>query len=715
MFVDSISLMSVQPFGKRYSLQFHHEKKEKIYIQLLDRKTGRVTEKVLKGLQPKYYDYKNLPNEVRSEVDRFLSENGVSLDSNRVSKREELKGDSKIHKLASSAGISRKRKDHPTTSKGGDKHSKVERKTLVTPEDIEIRIQEAIEKDHVQALKKTLPELEGGINARLEYGCAALMIAVDEDALKCAKYLLNLGVRIEDHEREYTPLFTAAEKGHFEMVKLLLKYGANLTGEFHFNKETALSISASKFCHIFQSFLEDEYLLRIIPTDKSTHIWKMDDIEEFEGYWDQLSQLGCLWKAFSENDCLKYARDCASFFKGFLNAVDNRIGPPNKSHFNPRLFLLFKRLTQEMIDRAEIFALIDKKWKVLQEAPPSKVEDGYATDEDGDIQLVQKMTPLPPRSSKFSNLTRAEVKKYVEELNKELKTGKTEADIDWSKYPSFFIFQYRGIHYFRGYFTKNQRKDHRTTHHLNRIAPAGSVYHMCELTPGNHQMARESKVKEKVEVVQETFKKLEKSGPVKGYWRTTNIFGNYSDMVQQRMSNTYNSYMKDLKKPRHPAIQILSGAGIDKGYPHYATSDLPGHSLKYAYGQKKVEGLTEQRLRPVFQKDGKRLHPYPGKVFMTIFTPLEMHQHHTRHVAGMHNRKDIKLKGTVAPERETGFTGGVDPEISFYEELLVIPSFETYQKNYQEKYGISRRDFDSYKKKDSIVKASFGSKKKSEK
>ena len=526
-----------------------------------------------------------------------------------------------------SQGKKRKKPEFHREQQNSSKKTKLEEEVECTSitsssqnltQDLEKQAMSAIEKGQSEDLRILVSQMEGGIKTRLEYGCRLLLYAIDQNSVVCAEALLKMGARLEDHEREYTSLFTAVENGRLSMVKLLLKYGANITGEFHFNKETALSISAYKFCMEFQQFLSNK-LEQFSLSDKEL-------AHEMKQWWVKASnQRIPLHIGFSQENCIDYATDCLKFFSRNDALWDH---------------------SDEIARRALIFDIIRYKCLVIKETAPSTEEDNYATEEDETLELTHIIEPVVTSTNQFQNLSREQLEEHIKRLNLELNQGKSESDIDWSKYPRFFIAQYRGIHYYRHYFTKKQRADNRTTLHLNRIAPAPAAYFMSSLSPVQHQLARESTIELKRKIITDTFEELKNSGPTKQYWPKKDVnFNNSMDMMQQRLSNTYKSSMEDIANPQNPTTQLIFDRGIRKGYPHYATSDLPTHAFKYAFGQKTLEGFTENRLRPVFQENGKPLHPYPGKLFMTMFTPLQMHQHRTLHVIGKHNKKQITLRG----------------------------------------------------------------------
>lgn len=584
-------------------------------------------------------------------------------------------------------------------------------------------ITDAIDCDNVEQL--LMPITKHGVNTRLgEQGCSPLGYCVDQKAIKCLHFLLKRGARLEDHERNYTALFKSSENIAFEILQLLLKHGANITGEFDFNKETSLSITAFKFCHSFLNFLLEvdfeSFILKRLRKEAEelakdpahAEFFKKNSIDSIlnkkkeEGYcttgiraviefkdriinhWHKLRECGVpLWIAFGETTDLSidYTESCLILYQYI-----------KKEYI---LFLSANELVkinqlQKLID---VYNLILSKRKILEEIPPSTVKDEEATDIEDNIEHVHSIQPLVDFDLPVSVMTKEKIDIEIDKLNQELKQ-KTEAEIDWKKYPKFYIAEYRGIHYYRKYFTKAQRADHRNTIHLNRIAPAPAVYNKVGSTPVRHQLTRESEVEKARIQTQDVFRQFQNSGPAIQYWGgKEQIFANQSDMLQQRMSNSYGGFMSDINDQIHSSTRMLYDKKLI-GYPHYAASDLPFHALKYACGQKKLEDLTEWRLRPIFQADGSLLHPYPGKVFISLFSPLELYNYSARSVIGKHNRKKLLLLGTVAPERETSIPGGIGAEIPFYEELLEFPTFlGEYQNSYLEKFGISIELFTKYK------------------
>ena len=309
-------------------------------------------------------------------------------------------------------------------------------------------------------------------------------------------------------------------------------------------------------------------------------------------------------------------------------------------------------------------------------------------------------------------LDEMELKRRVTNLNTEL-VGKDESALtpsQWSKYP-FLICQYRGIHYFKDCFTDAQRKDHMETVHLNRLSVAPAVYYMLKSTvgkplfPANYQMARETDLdREKLEIreIWNTFKSMKDA---RAYWKGEKAkpFDNAALMMNERMATKYNTFKSEAKAGDNSFTAILKEKNVI-GYPAYATSDLPLHALKYAYGLKKMadekpqtEKLDSPRLRPDYLMDGTPRHPHLGKVYLAMFTPLQMLQHSVQHVAGAHDRRDLDV-GSIAFERESSALGAVQPEIVFYEEVLTVPDLSSYDSAEATNSGYTQSQWNKWKR-----------------
>jgi ankyrin repeat protein len=61
-----------------------------------------------------------------------------------------------------------------------------------------------------------------------KFGMRALALACEHGHIECARILLERGVPTDGEEYEQTPLFHAAMSGHYEIMHLLIRYGADV-------------------------------------------------------------------------------------------------------------------------------------------------------------------------------------------------------------------------------------------------------------------------------------------------------------------------------------------------------------------------------------------------------------------------------------------------------------------------------------------------------
>lgn len=557
---------------------------------------------------------------------------------------------------------------------------------------LEDAIREAVDQENLADLTRLIPQLPEGINTYLVYGCTVLQCAVDANKPRIVEFLLDHGASLEVHAREYTPLFYAAQEGHYEAFKMLLNRGANITGEFYFNAETAFSIAAfkmnEKLFHIlirYKNYIEKlPQPCQKIAAEHQTH-WKtlgwadlskrpneqISECDHTDSVWDRFGKDPTLTGEYSVN---------AIILQNNLTMLAKRLN-------DQELQIDLQRLTE----LANIYRLMHDKIAVIDKQKLLHEKNYFAAVGEQKVFQLHALESVD-NNPQVANLAKAQMEAIVAQLNEELK-HKKESDIDWSHYPKLFVAQYRGLHYYRHYFDDNQRRDHIFTSHLNRVAPAPAVYSMTSLLPTAHQKARESVLNENVQDLRDTLESFKHSGPV-AVGGTT--YQSVNAQLQELMSNNYVGYKDAVTKKQTPATQIL----FDKkaiGYPHYATSDLPQHTLRYGFGKKQIASLSQHRLHPDYDQTGKPKNQYLGKIYICLFTPLAMYRHRMQHVLGQHNRGLFNLKPTVAPERETGAPGGVESGYVFYEAVLQVPDFTEWKDEYRAEFGMDSVLFNIYR------------------
>ena len=490
--------------------------------------------------------------------------------------------------------------------------------------------------------------------------CPILLRAVDFDAINCVKLLLQAGAVIEEHSREYTPTFTAAQDGAVNVVPLLLQRGSNLRGEFDFNKETALSIAAHSFCtSVFGAFRLNNRLR--LNSRESREITRLGQIlREFD------------WQSFGRQEerlALTLTEDAVRLLITLvLDGTTARLSQQDRFELHKKLLIYVIIHDKTVIVRNSLHRMLLNEADYFDLISPHHI---------GSEHMLTRF----PRQHPAVLMTEAELEQHVVRLNEELKE-KPEEEVDWANYPRFFVAQYRGLHYFGKHFPSTAvLNDHITTGHLNRIAPAPAVYFMSSLTPNQGSEARESVLTQDAA-------------------RLVDVFNNQAPeeakQLQLFMSMEYDKYGKSITPDSdNPTLRTLYSMNA-VGYPHYATSDFSYHALRYAAGLKQIDGLKESTKQPEYIGDGKPTNPVLGKVYIALFQPAELASHRVVHVST--TGPGPQLSRYIRPERETSITGAVREGFVFYEGQFRVPDFSVpYSTELQATFGLSRQKYEAHR------------------
>jgi hypothetical protein len=129
--------------------------------------------------------------------------------------------------------------------------------------------------------------------------------------------------------------------------------------------------------------------------------------------------------------------------------------------------------------------------------------------------------------------------------------------------------------------------------------------------------------------------------------------------------------------------------------PFVSTGDTPRHALKYAYGMKFYKGHEHERLAPRWAEDGKALHPYSGKVFVSVHPLDEYMDDAPNHVPSMNMAGRIVVGDAIADERETTFPAYIPGERVVFEHVCKFPSFHRpWRTLFLRKYGLDKEMYD---------------------
>ena len=526
----------------------------------------------------------------------------------------------------------------------------------------------AIQSEDVVWLRWLLAHLDQGANTDLpQHGSPLLIHACDHDAVDSGLLLLRYGAMLENHTRKYTALFVAAEEGALRMVPLLLQLGSNIVGEFDFNDETAISIAAFKFCGTVSHLLTKHETVRAAARSSIGGADLVNAILEHRPY-DQ-------WRTFGTQKVQLSFRLAEQAVRLVLLLERCTTQPLTSLPVCDRVGLQRRLVCYVFLHEKEAIASFPSEHVGMLLTPQAL----FALLSEHSTGVEHQIHPWPP-CEPASPLSAVSLAAHLDRLNLELCTLKGSA-VSWTSYPRLFTAQYRGIHYFGNHFVSDAvRYDHMHTGHLNRVAPAPAVYSMSSLTVCQQQLARES-------VVAGNAAKL------------VDLFEDLSEEEEERtqccMSSNYGKYLEsitaDSDKPVFQQLHSLKALG----YPHYATSDLPWHALRYASGLKNIKGLREHRLPLCWDEEGKPNHSVLGKVYAALFQPHQLEKHRVVHVST--SRVGSRLSRYVRPERETSITGAVRNGQVFYEGQFCVPDFsQPHSAETERAFGLSLRQFERF-------------------
>lgn len=166
---------------------------------------------------------------------------------------------------------------------------------------------------------------------------------------------------------------------------------------------------------------------------------------------------------------------------------------------------------------------------------------------------------------------------------------------------------------------------------------------------------------------------------------------------QQLYTNQYDQFHAALEAKNPPLDKFTSSKN-----PQVSTSEKPLHAAKYAFGQKYLgEGVT--KLDPDYDSRGKPKHPYLGKIWIILIKLTEIQDQNPYFVVYAHEKGLIKVYthyvNNILTEREVSFPGLIPGKYVVYEKVVRVPSFACdYKMYFKEKYGMSKKSFESFKR-----------------
>jgi len=578
-----------------------------------------------------------------------------------------------------------------------------------------------LQQDDLPAFQTWWRRASGMQLADFEHRCeGSILLSVAQlDSVHIAHFLLADGICVESADRQYTALMLAVEYQASEcLVQLLLRHGANLTGEFAFNAETPLTLSRFKACAAIARALKT---LRNIPKPALP--------VPLAGLWiaacrcrtcsadaSSFSLLQCLERSLQQHTSFLKAseahgdtpwRFCA------LPAVEKLLLP---------VFFQLASLHQLLCAQPAMAALPAKLWNtaevehaltlthalnrvhsaIVHTGPSSSSASASAVaasadaapgqptamDAESNALLTGDLSGLICQSRQVrlaaelpgDLFTRSGLQVRVSELNRQLATH-SSLTVD-----GLLISEFRGLHYYDHHFTPDARALHQQSTHLNRLAPAPALFPACGRIIAQWQLTRESALRSKGDAVKDIMRTLAQMPSA--------THAHQAHQRQEQMSNDYAGWAVDM------------GAGADDvsalfyqeqllGYPHVAHSELPDHALRYCLGEKSIGSLSQHRRLPFYDVEGRARHVFLGKLFVTLCTPQQLADEQTTKPLEAHNRQQMHLNVAVAPEREIAQPGCLSAGRMFHEQLLTAPSFHHAKMppGYAQLYGYSAAEY----------------------
>lgn len=539
-------------------------------------------------------------------------------------------------------------------------------------------------------LRAILPQLPNGANT-VEGEDHLLLCAAQFGHEETVQYLLACGAQVETHDRreQKTPLFVAAESGHDRVVFLLLWHAANMTGEFDFNQEDAVSIIIFKFRELFDSALKKvkqdilstklkDKIARLLalnaafsPGTETLIIRTNDKVQVVE-------QEQPPWIALGEHPHKHEVLILMAEIGSFLKDLD-----------------YFERESQheEFRQWQEIAESLARKLCILKGRPFEIPGETNPLDSPTSFQLTVPVSD----SKKLPRLTKEEVFKVLEEINTTIRDVGIDA-VEWDKYPRFFIVQHRGIHFYTHLFSKEQRADFANTCHLNRDMTCSGAFEMSGSSVPEKQLTRESSLQTAAVQLKGAARELAQTGPIRGHWPGTRLFPSGRALFQQRYSNSMPGFRGDLITPGNLIHKVFNPLGVTKTVPVLSTADLPTHALRYAFGLKPDGTSKGKELNPHFSESFIPQEPCVGVFFTNLVSIVEWEKSDPNQVIAMQAAGVVDVSFRILYETETSFFGKLSQETNWLQTLIAVPSFDSYREEYLSQYNLDLRTFNLCKK-----------------
>ncbi|MFN3235278.1 MAG: hypothetical protein ACE365_07730 [Gammaproteobacteria bacterium] len=329
----------------------------------------------------------------------------------------------------------------------------------------------------------------------------------------------------------------------------------------------------------------------------------------------------------------------------------------------------------------------------------------FYSNRKNEIKLAKKQVYKIHDRHKLDRAFQDREKRDLDRLNALALQNNLNTDSVKSLATNFLIAQFRGIHFSKDKFNQDSRRAYRKNNESGRQIFSESVIKASGQTYDgvleNYEQFEEE-LRRKAGLLQHVLLCLQESGPLSQ--PTSASVGNKSsyyrydqlgDANQDFYTSSYSGFFQrkdDLKKTGITQENLfLLGMSLD-GNDYVSMSDFPDHPLRYAFGTKSYSKENKDIFcSPMWDNSGRSQHPYIGKVYVSLHTPMELLAY-TNQISRMYQDGSLSIKIHIAQEMETSFLA-CTPEGRIISELNVkFPSFhKPYPPHYHFKYGIDER------------------------
>jgi len=192
-------------------------------------------------------------------------------------------------------------------------------------------LQKLITNGKISKLKSHLEKGIVSLDDRLPNGWTALHLAVEENKIKMAKFLIDHGAQIEAKtDTGFTPLMTAVQSGNLEAIRMLVSYKADVNAQNSYHATPLMLAIADGKLSIIQYLLKNGADTEITDYRKQ----KAADWAEERGNHEALSYIT---KHDQDKQGKMTAKDIESVMKNAETSINHRQSASGSLHVPNRL------------------------------------------------------------------------------------------------------------------------------------------------------------------------------------------------------------------------------------------------------------------------------------------------------------------------------------------------------------------------------------------